>query len=92
MAKKNQKFKYYSPEFKKKIVDLYLNQKWSARRISNKYGVPIPTIGQWAYKLNHNKNIYKDNRKKNLSKEDLKEQIDILKKFQAFLEAQQDKK
>lgn len=96
MASKGQKFKKYTFEFKRMVVDLYINQKWTAKRISKKYGVPPDTISQWAYKLNHGVDIYKNNglgkNKKYFTKEDLEEQVEILKKFQAFLKAQRDKK
>lgn len=96
MAKKNQKFKKYSFEFKQMVIDLYINQKWPASRISKKFNVPIATVGQWAYKLNHGVNIYKNNKigmnKKHFTKDDLEEQVEILKKFQTFLKAQREKK
>ena len=60
------------------------------------YGVSNNTIRQWKYKLRKTGTL--ENKKKgrisekNLTKEDWKERYEILKKYQAFLKAQRERK
>ena len=49
----------------------------------------------WQYKFNHpelNNGNKRGRQKKNLTKEDWKERYEILKKYQAFLKAQRERK
>lgn len=97
MASKGQKFKKYKPELKVQILREYHKGETSISILSKKYKISENTIETWLRKARNNLDIKKDYRKiksgrKSFTKADLKEQIDILKKFQAFLEAQNDKK
>ena len=93
MASKGQKFKKYSPEFKEKILKEYSSGNSSAY-LSKKYDVPCKTIRMWSYNIRHGKVGGKRGRptKKNLTLEDYKERYEILKKYQAFLQARREKK
>ena len=93
MASKGQKFKKYSPEFKEKILNEYLSGKSSAY-LSKKYDVPCKTIRMWSFNVRHGRIGRKRGRQKskNLTIEDYKEQVEILKKYQAFLQARREKK
>ena len=93
MASKGQKFKKYSPEFKEKILNEYLSGKSSAY-LSKKYDVPCKTIRMWSFNVRHGRIGRKRGRQKskNLTLEDYKEQVEILKKYQAFLQARREKK
>ena len=93
MAKKGQKFNKYTPEQRKEIVDKYLSGQGSSRSLSKEYGISHKTIETWiqAYK----KDIPLGYQKKGRPKEeniDYKERYEILKKFQAFIKAQREKK
>ena len=95
MPLKGQKFKKYSFEEKKKIVEEY-SKGISSTYLEKEYGVSNNTIRQWKYKLRKNGTLV--NKKKgripenNLTKEDWKQRYEILKKYQAFLKAQRKKK
>ena len=58
-------------------------------RQATKYGVPDKTIRMWSFNLRHGKVGRKRGRQKekNLTLEDYKERYEILKKYQAFLQA-----
>ena len=68
----------------------------SIRYLARQYNIPSGTIFTWADKRNHPEKVtgFKRGRKKekNLTKEDWKERYEILKKYQAFLKAQREKK
>ena len=96
MAYKGQKFSKYSIELKKEIMNKYLNNDGTSHSLSKEYDIPIKTIKTWIYKYNHknydlkSKNNLKGRRKeKNI---DYKERYEILKKYQAFLKAQRERK
>jgi transposase len=95
MPLKGQKFKKYSIEEKKKIIMDY-NKGISSFYLEKEYGVSNNTIRQWKYNLRKNGTL--ENKKKgrvsenDLTKEDWKERYEILKKYQAFLKAQREKK
>lgn len=95
MALKGQKFKKYTLDDKIKIVNEY-NKGISSSYLEKKYGISNNTIRQWKYKLK-NKGTLNDFKRgriktKGLSLEDYKEQVEILKKYQAFLKAQRGKR
>lgn len=101
MASKGQKFKKYSPELKEKILKEYFEQGINSYSLSKKYNVSDNTIRNWARKVRMNIDISVDHRpnasgkftkKNNLTLEDYKERYEILKKYQAFLKAQREKK
>ena len=99
MARKGQKFKTYSPEFKEKILTEY-KDGFSSRYLGRKYNVSYHTIDNWVVKTKHLIDVSIDHRKggsgrpksKNLTLEDYKERYEILKKYQAFLQARRGKK
>jgi len=87
----------YSSEFVQSIVLEYLNTKTSYTILSRKYHVPSNTISQWVYKLRKGIDVVNSRKKgrrkyKNLTLDDYKERYEILKKYQAFLQARQGKK
>ena len=95
MASKGQKFSKYSDDLKKEIMDK-VKQGMSIRYVAKQYNIPSGTIFTWVDKKNHPEKVTgnKRGRKKetNLTKEDWKERYEILKKYQAFLKAQRERK
>ena len=97
MAKKGQKFNSYIFDVKEMVLDEY-KEKHNIKYLSEKYNIPSGTIKTWTSKLNHPEKYIgkgqKRGRKKeaNLTKEDWKERYEILKKYQAFLKAQRERK
>lgn len=100
MAKKGQKFMKISNELKQQILKEYYNGEGGTVVLARKYNISFHTIDTWIYKQQHGVDIYKNNRlghsghpkTKNLTIEDYKERYEILKKYQAFLEARHGKK
>ena len=101
MAKKGQKFKKYTPEFKEQVLKEYFSGGDSPKSLELKYGVPSKTVEMWVWKTKHkNIDVKVDHRAvnsgkpktKNLTLEDYKERYEILKKYQAFLQARREKK
>ena len=99
MASKCQKFKSYSPEFKEMILKEYFSGQGSERALANKYNIPNTTVSNWIIKTNSNIDVSVDNRGKHgrpktkgLTLEDYKERYEILKKYQAFLQARREKR
>ena len=89
--------KHYTTEFKQKIVDEYKSGMFGGyKSVVKNYGLSDDTVYHWIIKdrkqgnqindLNHNRGRIK---KENI---DYKERYEILKKFQAFLKAQREKK
>ena len=95
MAKKGQKFQKYTQQEKEEYVRMYQEGKPSSY-FERELGISANTIRMWQYKVNHPElnNGNKRGRKKesNLTKEDWKERYEILKKYQAFLKAQRERK
>ena len=95
MASKGQKFLTHTDEEKNEIMQRHLKGE-SAYQLAKEYGIPVSTIKTWKYKINHPEKITLGKRgkstEKNLTKEDYKERYEILKKYQAFLKAQREKK
>lgn len=86
----------YTNEFKKKIIDEYNSGSESFYSLERKYGVPHSSIKNWYYNF-YKKGInileLKENRgRKKEENIDYKERYEILKKYQAFLKAQREKK
>ena len=93
MANKGQKYKKYSPELREEILKKY----WSGIPMSDlvrEYSVSDNTIRTWNYNIKHLRIGEKRGRPKRgeLTKEDYKERYEILKKYQAFLQARREKK
>ena len=95
MASKGQKFNKYSDELKYEILDK-VNQGISLRYLAKQYNIPSGTIFTWNSKKNHPEKIRNIKRgrpkEKDLTKEDWKERYEILKKYQAFIKAQRERK
>ena len=100
MVNKGQKFRSYSAELKQTILKEYFDGIGTPRTLSLKYDVPFKTIKNWITKTKHNIDVKVDHRpgrsgrfkEKNLTLEDYKERYEILKKYQAFLQARREKK
>ena len=100
MASQGQKFNNYTPEIKKAILKEYFDNNAGISFLSRKYGVPRGSIKTWIFKTNHQIDVKVDHRPgasgrpitRNLSLEDYKERYEILKKYQAFLQARREKK
>ena len=99
MASKGQKFKSYPEELKAEVLRKYLEEYIPSSALEVEYGIPQKTIRNWASKLRQGKNVLVDQRQfssgrppKNEEKIDYKERYEILKKYQAFLRAQREKK
>jgi len=98
MASKGQKFNKYTIELRNEIVEKY-NSGIPNSQLAKEYNIPVKTIKNWEYKL---KNLDKypglgrkrtgRPKEKDLTKEDYKERYEILKKYQAFLKAQRERK
>ena len=99
MASKGQKFKKYSNNLKEEIINELLDGK-SYTELSRKYDVSAKTISTWQQKLKHPEKYPGYGRKRkgrtketDLSREDYtEERYEILKKFQAFLKVQRERK
>jgi transposase-like protein len=93
MASKGQKFKKIQVELKEEILKKYF-EGFSSYELAKEYSISENTIRMWSYNLRHSKVGGKKGRPKTkeLTKEDYKERYEILKKYQAFLEARRGKK
>ena len=80
---------------KNEIIQKYCNGETSGYQLAKQYGIPVSTIKTWKYKIDHPEKITgnkKGRQRKDLTKEDWKQRFEILKKYQAFLKAQREKK
>lgn len=95
MAKKGQKFKKFTDEERAEIVGKYLKGSTYAR-IANEYGISWKTVESMVRKYRKTGTTISEQKgrlkEKDLTKEDYKERYEILKKYQAFLKAQREKK
>ena len=100
MASKGQKFKSYTIEFKNEVLESYKSGKYGGRdQVVKHYNISSATIWNWINKdrkqgnqindIYHNRGRPKE---KDLTKQDYKERYEILKKYQAFLKAQRERK
>ena len=90
------KTKVYEPEFKKKIVQLYLEEGRTIKSLNEEYQLGDGTVRKWVWvrafreecetnpDLNHTKNLYEENRKLRRELEEKKKEIAFLKKAAAF--------
>lgn len=96
MAKKGQKFKSFSNEERSEIVNKYMSGKYSYALIAKEYNISWKTVETMVRKYKQTGLTIKDkkgrNNSKELTKEDYKERYEIIKKYQAFLKAQREKK
>ena len=97
MASKGQKFQKWDESLKEVIIEL-LKEGHSYRELARKYNLPKGTISTWQQKLWHPEKYPGQGQKKgklkeeNLTKEDWKQRYEILKKYQAVLKAQRERK
>ena len=99
MASKGQKFASYSLEFKKEVLEAYKSGKYGGRnQVAKHYNISSATIWNWISKERKQGNLENDinhkrgHHKKPVSLDDWKERYEILKKYQAFLKAQRERK
>ena len=88
------KTKVYEPEFKKKIVQLYLEEGRTIKSLNEEYQLGDGTVRKWvrAFReecginpdLNDTKNLYEENHKLRRELEEKKKEIAFLKKAAAF--------
>ena len=98
MAKKGQKFNKYTEEMIIEVLE-ELKLGKSSLQISRERNIPAKTIRTWKLKRMLHPELYPNQgqkrgrpKEKNLTKEDWKERYEILKKYQAFLKAQRERK
>ena len=89
MASKGQKFNKYSIELKNEIINKYLEGKVTTRKLGQEYGISKETIKTWIHKVKHPElaSGLKQGRPRKDEIIDYKERYEILKKYQAFIEA-----
>ncbi|GFI42353.1 insertion element IS6110 uncharacterized 12.0 kDa protein [Lachnospiraceae bacterium] len=88
------KTKVYEPEFKKKIVQLYLEQGRTIKSLNEEFQLGDGTVRKWvrAFReecetdpdLNDTKKLYEENRRLRRELEEKKKEIAFLKKAAAF--------
>ena len=89
--------KHYTTEFKQKIIDEYKSGKSGVyQRVAKKYGLSDDTVYHWVVKdrkQGNQENLpYKRVGRTKEENIDYKERYEILKKYQAFLKAQRERK
>ena len=97
MASKGQIFNKYSNKFKCKIIKEYLDgNNGGSKALAKKYSISYQTINTWIRKYKIQGSLDNDiEHKRGRKKEeyiDYKERYEILKKYQAFLKAQRERK
>jgi transposase-like protein len=100
MASKGQKFQKISPKRKQEILDKYFSRLYSTKMLGEAYGVSFETIKTWIRKTMAGIDVTVEKKKgnsgrpktNNLTIVDYQERYEILKKYQAFLEARRGKK
>jgi len=95
MAKKGQKFVMYSDEERERIVKMYLNNEATPTMLSREYNIAYRTIWTWIRKYKTTNSLTNKNYLRGRRREeniDYKERYEILKNYQAFLEAQRERK
>jgi len=89
--------KCYPDEFKNKIINEYLSGECGgSKSLAKKHNISYHTIDTWIEKYKRQGNLDNDiHHSRGRKKEDnidYKERYEILKKYQAFLKAQREKK
>ena len=96
MAKKGQKFKSFTDEERTEIINKYISGQGSYGSIALEYKISKKTVESMVRKYQQTGLTIKDKRgrpkEKDLTKEDYKERYEILKKYQAFLKVQRERK
>ena len=95
MAKKGQKFNSYDPEFRERILEEYFEgHNGGSISLAKKYGISHKTIDTWIRKRKKPE-LFREGERRGRKKDseiDWKQRYQILKKFQAFLRAQRERK
>lgn len=88
--------KHYSEEVKNEIIDKFFNEGYSLSSLEKEYNISCKSIFNWIKKYRQNGTVMNDiNHKRGRPKEidiNYKERYEILKKYQAFIKAQREKK
>ena len=88
--------KHYDINLKKEIVNKYFNGNGTLNSLQKEYGISYKTIFNWLKKekLYHSQenDINHSRGRKKEENIDYKERYEILKKYQAFLKAQRERK
>ena len=94
MASKGQKFNKYTKELKEEVIGKYFNKDSGLTTLSKEYNIPLKTLKTWMYKEKHPElqTGAKRGRPRKDEEIDYKERYEILKKYQAFLKAQRERK
>ena len=95
MASKGQKFNRYDVAFRMQVVSEYLKGEGSAKFLAEKYNISRHTVETWIYKYRDTGTLEtknKSGRPRKNEEIDYKERYEILKKYQAFLKAQRERK
>lgn len=96
MASKGQKFIRFTDEERTEIVGKYLSGEYSYKTLANEYGISWKTVESMVRKYRKLGTTISEQKgrpkEKDLTKEDYKERYEILKKYQAFLKAQRERK
>ena len=87
----------YSSDLKLEIMNKYKSGQGTINSLSKEYNISMNTMRNWQRKIVKNIDISIDTRSKYSGKRkeeniDYKERYEILKKYQAFLKAQREKK
>ena len=99
MASKGQKFEKYDINLVTEILNKHNKDGIPITRLEKEYNISQNTIYNWNRKYNLHPELYPGlgmkrgrPKEKDLTKEDYKERYEILKKYQAFLKAQRERK
>ena len=97
MAKKGQKFKIRDEQLIMEIVQEKIKKGKSYSELEKKYKISRGTIMTWTKRYHDKGYVTRDKRgikknSNNMTIEELRIEVDILKKFQAFLKQQQERK
>ena len=88
--------KHYSEELKNEIIAKFFYEGKSLNSLEKEYNISYKSIFNWIRKYRKNGTVQNDiNHKRGRPKEidiDYKERYEILKKYQAFIKAQREKK
>ena len=88
--------KHYDIDFKNKILSEYLKGQGGSIYLGKKYNIPSHTIDTWIRIYKRQGNLINDinhtRGRKSEENIDYKERYEILKKYQAFLKAQRERK
>lgn len=87
--------KHFNPSIKLEIITKYFNNEASLDMLSKKYNISRSTIFKWIKQSREGKDITIRQKGSGRPKEenvDYKERYEILKKYQAFLDTQRERK